>query len=135
MPTMGDLESIETKDVKLRLRTIQALLNWKESTSQEIRQGFNEKLRKVTQERDTLERKCLSLEEQMTDMDKQKYQLELRAKEIEENARQMKLSQAVHRFDTQGQLKNQQHKSQIELWKAEKSIERLQDNIEKTNGQ
>ena len=45
---MGDLESIETKDVKLRLRTIQALLNWKESTSQEIRQGFNEKLRKVT---------------------------------------------------------------------------------------
>ena len=130
MPTMGDLESIETKDVKLRLRTIQALLNWKESTSQEIRQGFNEKLRKVTQERDTLERKCLSLEEQMTDMDKQKYQLELRAKEIEENARQMKLSQAVHR-----QLKNQQHKSQIELWKAEKSIEHLQDNIEKTNGQ
>ena len=58
MPVIGDLKSSKLDDIKKRIRGFQELLAWKEIKSVEIRQGYHEKLRKVTTERDTAERKC-----------------------------------------------------------------------------
>jgi len=75
------------------VQAIRALLEFKETKSVEIRQSFSEKLRKLTVERDNFERKCQRLEKQVSDMDKQKYSLELKAKEMEDSARKVKHSQ------------------------------------------
>ena len=52
MPSLGDIRSAEPRDVRLRIQAIRALLDFKETKSVEIRQGYAEKLRKVTSERD-----------------------------------------------------------------------------------
>ena len=55
---------------------IHALLDARDRAGQDMRdarQGQADKLRKITQERDTLERKCQRLEQQVGNMDKQKY--------------------------------------------------------------
>ena len=51
MPSVGDLKSIDKKDIKQRVRAIQSLLEFKETKSIEIRQSYNEKIRKITEER------------------------------------------------------------------------------------
>ena len=89
MPVIGDLKSAKLIDIRYRIRAFNSLLTWKETKSVEIRQGFIEKLRKVTSERDVAERKCQRLEERLQNMDKQKYSLELRNKEMQDSAKKV----------------------------------------------
>lgn len=63
MPAVGDLKSSEKKDIRQRVKAIQALLAWKETKSVEMRQSHNEKIRKITIERDKLKEKCKELEQ------------------------------------------------------------------------
>ena len=70
MPAIGDLKSAKLIDIRYRIRAFHSLLTWKETKSVEIRQGFHEKLRKVTNERDIAEKKCQRLEERLLNMDK-----------------------------------------------------------------
>ena len=57
---VGDLTSSDPADVAKRVRAIDSLLTWKEDNSNinEMRQKFQENLRRVTTERDKLETKC-----------------------------------------------------------------------------
>lgn len=48
MPSMGNLKSSSRHDLKQRVKAFQALLEWKEIKSVEIRQSYNEKIRKLT---------------------------------------------------------------------------------------
>ena len=70
MPLLGDLTSADEKDIQLRIKAIQSLLTWKETKSNEIRLGYQEKLRRVTFECENLEKKCERLEQRITEMDK-----------------------------------------------------------------
>ncbi len=81
-------------------------------------------------ERDTSDNKCERLEQRVLLLDKQNYTLEFKVKELEESARNTKRtslndirSQAANKVGADSQLK----KSQMELKKAEKTIERLQE--------
>ena len=49
---------------------MQALLGWKETKSVEIRQGYQEKLRKITMDRDAADKKSERLEQKVQEMDK-----------------------------------------------------------------
>ena len=57
MPLLGDLRSSDKREIQKRVRTIEALLNWKETTAREMRESYSEKLRKITSERDMQEKK------------------------------------------------------------------------------
>ena len=87
MPNLGDMKSTDKKEIKKRLRAIEALLNWKETTAREMREGYMEKLRKVTTERDMQEKKTQRLEKRIMDLDKEKSTLEYKVKELETEAR------------------------------------------------
>ena len=65
MPPMGDLRKADAREIRKSTHAFQALISWKESKSIEIRQGYAEKLRKMTAERDSLESKCLNLERKL----------------------------------------------------------------------
>lgn len=137
MPLLGDLKSSDKKEIKQRIRAFQALLTWKETKINELRQGYQEKLRRVTAERDNFETKCERLEQRITEMDKQKYALEQKSRELENNARIATRNslnsikgQAAGKISVEAQLK----KSQVDLKKAELQIEKLQDQLDKAYG-
>lgn len=70
MPQVGNLWSTDKQEIRQRVRAIDALLAWKETKSVELRQGYQEKLRRVTQERENFEAKCEKLESKVTELDK-----------------------------------------------------------------
>ncbi len=134
MNQMPELASLEAEDV---LTSIQRLLDWKENKSLEIKQGLQEEVRRLTTERDTADNKCHRLEQRVQILDKQSYTLEFKVKELEESARNTKRTslndirgQAANKAGAENQLK----KSQMELKKAEKTIERLQEQLDKAYG-
>ena len=65
MPDIGDLISTSKnrREIEKNISAFHALLNWKETKSQEIRQDYQNKLRKITFDRDSFEKKCQKLEE------------------------------------------------------------------------
>ena len=83
MPVLGDLQASDAKNVKQRVRAIKELLDWKESKTTEMRQGFQEKIRKANQDRDIQEKKVDKLERRIVEMDKKNAALELKNKELE----------------------------------------------------
>ena len=89
MPQIGDLRARKQSkaEIKKNIQAFQALLSWKESQGIEMRQGYQEKLRKITYERDNIENKCQKLEERVIALDKKKYQLELKAREMEDKTK------------------------------------------------
>lgn len=71
MPQIGNLWSTDKQEIRQHVRAIQALLSWKETKSVELRQGYQEKLRRVTGERESFEAKCQKLEQKVKELDKQ----------------------------------------------------------------
>ena len=60
MPDIGDIYNTENLDEEAQknIKAFQALLNWKENKTYEIRQEYEEKLRKITFDRNNYEKKC-----------------------------------------------------------------------------
>jgi len=126
MPIAGDLKSNDKKDIKQRVRAIQALLVWKETKSVEIRQTYQEKIRKITAERDSFEKKCQELEKQSKlglslGMDNGKPRMIGRS------------SISDTRGSSAGKTIAESHlkKSQADLRRAEAEIQKLNDQLDK----
>ena len=86
LPHPGNLRSHKKKDVKLRIKCFQALLLQKEKSFQTKNQ-WQEKVRRLEMDLEIQENKNAQLQRQVQQLDKQKYQTELKAKESAEKAK------------------------------------------------
>lgn len=137
MPAVGDLKSVNKKDVKQRVRAIQSLLEWKETKSVEIRQSYNEKIRKITAERDTYEKRCQQMNQRMIELDKQKAALEykVRAAELSKPRTLGRSSITESRTASVGKsgVDLQLKKTQVDLRKAQMEVENLNTQLDKAH--
>ena len=71
-PHPGNLRSNKKKEVKARIRCIQALLKSREKTGT-VRGQYTEKMRRLEMDNDILVGRIKKLEDQLVTMDKKKY--------------------------------------------------------------
>ena len=80
MPTCGNLVSNKRKEVKIRIKCITALLQAREKAWQ-VKEQFTEKMRRLEMDKEIQEKKVAKLQKDLLNLDRQKYQAELKAQE------------------------------------------------------
>ena len=91
LPNPGNLRSHKKKDVRMRLKCLQALLVQKER-NQNSAGDWREKVRRLEMDVEIKENKCAQLEKRLKEMDRQKYLAELKAKEADSEVRAVQQS-------------------------------------------
>ena len=89
MPDPGNLRSNKKKDVRLRVKCLHALTRQLDRDFR-ARETNQQKIRRAEHDRELLEKRCKILESKLLDMDRRKYQAELKAHEQEQAARTVK---------------------------------------------
>ena len=82
LPNCGNLLTSKKKDVKMRIRCITSLLQFREK-NYAIKDQFQDKIRRLEMDKEIQEKKVAKLQKEMLDLDREKYKVELKAKEKE----------------------------------------------------
>ena len=115
----------------MRIRCIQNLLKMKEKNFA-LKDQFQDKIRRLEMDKEIQEKKVAKLQKEMLDLDREKYKVELKAKEtIDEMKRSQRssMNDVKGRVSAQSSMENKIVKSQMDLKKANKEIERLQEQL------
>ena len=80
LPNCGNLLTSKKKDVKMRIRCITSLLQFKEKNFA-IKDQFQDKIRRLEMDKEIQEKKVAKLQKEILDLDREKYKVELKAKE------------------------------------------------------
>ena len=88
MPPCGNLASSKRKEVKMRLKCITTLLQAREKAWQ-MKEQFQDKMRRLEMDKEIQEKKVAKLQKDNLELDRQKYQAELKAQESATSMRQM----------------------------------------------
>ncbi|TNV80114.1 hypothetical protein FGO68_gene13387 [Halteria grandinella] len=136
LPDPGNLRSSKKKDVRLRLKCLNAMLRQREKDV-EYRSQYDLKLTRALQDREMWEEKCTRAQQRVIELDKEKYALQSTVKQREQDVKntqdqQRQMSKNV--TTASSQLEQKVTKLQCELKKREGEITKLQDQLRRLMG-